>query len=159
MATRITDITSNKKLTASIGCPVRAATGLKVDREKWAAGNVKKRKEQLSCDCKKRDSRLTDRCDLVCPDLLKVGPLTLTLLRGLVFALIDPGLARGGARTREGLFLRHDAWIRPILRHFPRALVARRFRVAGRFDACTSRYAGRPGYGARLLGRYLEARS
>ena len=125
LTARITDITSNKKLTASIGCPVRAATGLKVDREIWAAGNVMKGKEQLSGGCTKRNSRLTDRCDLVCPDLSKVGPLTLIPLRGLVFALIDPGLARGGARTREGLFLRHEAWIRPILRHFSRALVAR----------------------------------
>jgi hypothetical protein len=36
------------------------------------SGNMMKWKEQLNGDCPKRDSRLYDRCDLVCPDLLKV---------------------------------------------------------------------------------------
>jgi hypothetical protein len=32
-------------------------------------GNLMKWKEQLNGDCPRRDSRLRDRCDLVCPDL------------------------------------------------------------------------------------------
>jgi hypothetical protein len=35
-------------------------------------GNLMKWKEQLNGDCPRRDSRLQDRCDLVCPDLPKV---------------------------------------------------------------------------------------
>ena len=35
-------------------------------------GNMMKWKEQLNGDCPKRDSRLHDRCDLICPDLAKV---------------------------------------------------------------------------------------
>jgi hypothetical protein len=35
-------------------------------------GNLMKWKEQLNGDCPRRDSRLPDRCDLVCPDLAKV---------------------------------------------------------------------------------------
>ena len=35
-------------------------------------GNVMVWKEQLNGDCPKRDGRLNDRCDLVCPDLPKV---------------------------------------------------------------------------------------
>jgi hypothetical protein len=35
-------------------------------------GNMTVWKEQLNGDCPKRDGRLTDRCDLVCPDLPKV---------------------------------------------------------------------------------------
>jgi len=34
--------------------------------------NMMKWKEQLNGDCPRRDSRLHDRCDLVCPDLPKV---------------------------------------------------------------------------------------
>ena len=32
-------------------------------------------KEQLNGDCPRRDSRLRDRCDLVCPDLFVMIPL------------------------------------------------------------------------------------
>jgi hypothetical protein len=35
-------------------------------------GNLMKWREMLNADCPKRDGRLTDRCDLVCPDLPKV---------------------------------------------------------------------------------------
>ena len=35
-------------------------------------GNLMVWKEQLNGDCPKRDARLHDRCDLVCPDLPKV---------------------------------------------------------------------------------------
>jgi hypothetical protein len=35
-------------------------------------GNMMKWKELLNGDCPKRDGRLHDRCDLVCPDLPKV---------------------------------------------------------------------------------------
>jgi len=35
-------------------------------------GNMMKWKEQLNGDCARRDSRLHDRCDFVCPDLRKV---------------------------------------------------------------------------------------
>jgi hypothetical protein len=35
-------------------------------------GNMMKWKEQLNGDCPKRDGRLYDRCDLLCPDLSKV---------------------------------------------------------------------------------------
>jgi hypothetical protein len=35
-------------------------------------GNLMKWKEQLNGDCPRHDSRLHDRCDLVCPDLPKV---------------------------------------------------------------------------------------
>ena len=35
-------------------------------------GNMMKWREILNADCPKRDGRLTDRCDLVCPDLPKV---------------------------------------------------------------------------------------
>jgi hypothetical protein len=35
-------------------------------------GNLMKWREMLNGDCPKRDGRLTDRCDLVCPDLPKV---------------------------------------------------------------------------------------
>jgi hypothetical protein len=35
-------------------------------------GNLMKWKEQLNGDCPKRDARLQDRCDLICPDLSKV---------------------------------------------------------------------------------------
>jgi len=34
-------------------------------------GNMSKWKEQLNGDCPKRDGRLNDRCDLICPDLSK----------------------------------------------------------------------------------------
>jgi hypothetical protein len=34
--------------------------------------NLMKWKEQLNGDCPRRDSRLQDCCDLVCPDLPKV---------------------------------------------------------------------------------------
>ena len=36
------------------------------------SGNMMKWKEQLNGDCPRRDGRLYDRCDLVCPDLPKV---------------------------------------------------------------------------------------
>jgi hypothetical protein len=32
-------------------------------------GNMMKWKELLNWDCSKRDGRLHDRCDLICPDL------------------------------------------------------------------------------------------
>jgi hypothetical protein len=35
-------------------------------------GNMMKWREQLNGDCPKRDARLHDRCDLICPDLPKV---------------------------------------------------------------------------------------
>jgi hypothetical protein len=35
-------------------------------------GNMMKWREMLNADCPKRDARLHDRCDLVCPDLPKV---------------------------------------------------------------------------------------
>ena len=35
-------------------------------------GNMMKWREMLTADCPKRDGRLTDRCDLICPDLPKV---------------------------------------------------------------------------------------
>jgi hypothetical protein len=35
-------------------------------------GNMMKWKEQLNGDCPKRDARLYERCDLLCPDLPKV---------------------------------------------------------------------------------------
>jgi hypothetical protein len=35
-------------------------------------GNMMKWREMLNADCPKRDGRLNDRCDLVCPDLPKV---------------------------------------------------------------------------------------
>jgi hypothetical protein len=35
-------------------------------------GSLMKWKEQLTADCPKRDGRLNDRCDLICPDLPKV---------------------------------------------------------------------------------------
>jgi hypothetical protein len=35
-------------------------------------GDLMKWREMLNADCPKRDARLTDRCDLVCPDLPKV---------------------------------------------------------------------------------------
>jgi hypothetical protein len=35
-------------------------------------GNLMKWREMLNADCPKRDGRLNDRCDLVCPDLPKV---------------------------------------------------------------------------------------
>ena len=35
-------------------------------------GNMSKWREQLNGDCPKRDARMQDRCDLVCPDLPKV---------------------------------------------------------------------------------------
>ena len=31
-------------------------------------GNLMKWREMLNADCSKRDGRLNDRCDLVCPD-------------------------------------------------------------------------------------------
>jgi hypothetical protein len=34
--------------------------------------NMMKWKEQLNGDCPKRDARLYERCDLICPDLPKV---------------------------------------------------------------------------------------
>jgi hypothetical protein len=34
--------------------------------------NMIKWKEQLNGDCPKRDARLYERCDLICPDLPKV---------------------------------------------------------------------------------------
>jgi hypothetical protein len=35
-------------------------------------GNLMKWREMLNADCPKRDARLQDRCDLICPDLSKV---------------------------------------------------------------------------------------
>ena len=35
-------------------------------------GNMMKWKEQLNGDCPKRDARMMERCDLICPDLPKV---------------------------------------------------------------------------------------
>jgi hypothetical protein len=35
-------------------------------------GNMMRWREQLNGDCPKRDGRLNDRCDLICPDLPKV---------------------------------------------------------------------------------------
>jgi hypothetical protein len=35
-------------------------------------GNMMKWREMLNADCPKRDARLHDRCDLICPDLPKV---------------------------------------------------------------------------------------
>jgi hypothetical protein len=35
-------------------------------------GNMMKWREMLNADCPKRDGRLHDRCDLICPDLPKV---------------------------------------------------------------------------------------
>jgi hypothetical protein len=35
-------------------------------------GNMAKWKEQLNGDCPKRDARIYERCDLICPDLPKV---------------------------------------------------------------------------------------
>jgi hypothetical protein len=35
-------------------------------------GNLMNWREMLNADCPKRDGRLNDRCDLVCPDLPKV---------------------------------------------------------------------------------------
>ena len=35
-------------------------------------GNMMKWREMLNADCPKRDGRLNDCCDLVCPDLPKV---------------------------------------------------------------------------------------
>jgi hypothetical protein len=34
-------------------------------------GNMMKWREMLNADCPKRDGRLNDRCDLICPDLSK----------------------------------------------------------------------------------------
>ena len=36
-------------------------------------GNMSKWREMLNADCPKRDGRLNDRCDLVCPDLTKAS--------------------------------------------------------------------------------------
>jgi hypothetical protein len=35
-------------------------------------GNMMKWRKMLNADCPKRDGRLNNRCDLVCPDLPKV---------------------------------------------------------------------------------------
>ena len=35
-------------------------------------GNLMKWREMLNADCPKRDARLSERCDLICPDLPKV---------------------------------------------------------------------------------------
>jgi hypothetical protein len=35
-------------------------------------GNMMKWRDMLNADCPKRDARLPDRCDLICPDLSKV---------------------------------------------------------------------------------------
>jgi len=35
-------------------------------------GNLMKWREMLNADCPKRDGRLHDRCDVICPDLPKV---------------------------------------------------------------------------------------
>ena len=35
-------------------------------------GNMMKWREMLKADCPKRDTRLHDRCDLICPDVPKV---------------------------------------------------------------------------------------
>jgi hypothetical protein len=37
------------------------------------AGNLMTWKEQLHADCPRRDARINDRCDLVCPDLTPSG--------------------------------------------------------------------------------------
>ena len=47
-------------------------------------GNMMKWKEQLNGDCPKHDSRLYDRCDLVCPDLPKVSK-TRSATRGIAW--------------------------------------------------------------------------
>jgi hypothetical protein len=36
-------------------------------------GNMSKWTEQLNGDCPKRDARLHDRCDLICPDFPKAS--------------------------------------------------------------------------------------
>jgi hypothetical protein len=38
-------------------------------KERW---QLSKWLTELKLDCPKRDGRLTDRCDLICPDLPKV---------------------------------------------------------------------------------------
>ena len=35
-------------------------------------GNMMKWREQLNGDCPRRDARMPERCDLICPDLPKV---------------------------------------------------------------------------------------
>ena len=35
-------------------------------------GNMMKWREMLNADCPKRDGRINDRCDLICPDLPNV---------------------------------------------------------------------------------------
>jgi hypothetical protein len=35
-------------------------------------GNMMKWREMLNAECPKRDARIKDRCDLICPDLPKV---------------------------------------------------------------------------------------
>jgi hypothetical protein len=41
----------------------------KLIEEYGRKANMMKWREQLNGDCPKRDGRLTDRCDLICPDL------------------------------------------------------------------------------------------
>jgi hypothetical protein len=51
-------------------CPRKGRYSVAKLIEKYSRkGNMMKWKEQLNGDCSKRDWRLHDRCDLICPDL------------------------------------------------------------------------------------------
>jgi hypothetical protein len=49
----------------------RAAVHKLIEKE-GRQSNMMKWREMLNGDCPKRDARLLDRCDLICPDLPKV---------------------------------------------------------------------------------------
>ena len=54
-------------------CPRKGRYSVARLIEKYGrSGNMMKWKEQLNGDCPKRDARLYERCDLMCPDLPKV---------------------------------------------------------------------------------------
>jgi hypothetical protein len=70
-------------------------------------GNLIKWKEQLNGDCPRRDSRLHDRCDLVCPylQLATVGAPRLVQAQESERASGEAG-SRGGLGTMTDLLLR-----------------------------------------------------
>jgi hypothetical protein len=56
-----------------IKCPRKGRCGVaKLIAKYGRNSNMMKWKEQLNGDCPKRDARLTERCDRICPDLPKV---------------------------------------------------------------------------------------
>jgi len=54
-------------------CPRKGRYSVRRLIEKYSRkANMMKWKEQLNGDCPRRDGRLLERCDLICPDLPKV---------------------------------------------------------------------------------------